>query len=131
MGQRICSIDGCDKPHNSRGMCKNHAQRERYRENTEAAKQYQAAYRAERREQEAARVAAWRQANADRAREANRRWYAENKDRVREYRREYRETNRDAIRTANNKRKALHRGAEVNDLTGAEWTSIKAAYGQR
>jgi len=87
--------------------------------------------RPENREKARANVAAWRDANPERNLEAQRRWYAANRDRVREYRRQYREANRDAIRTANNKRKAMHRGAEVNDLTGAEWTTIKAAYGQR
>jgi 5-methylcytosine-specific restriction endonuclease McrA len=128
---RFCSVNGCDQKHSAKGFCKNHYMQNRWSD--PKVKAQAAAFRAKPENKDKARlvVEAWRQANPDRAREGQRLWYEANRDRVREQKRVYRAANRDAIRTANNRRKALHRGAEVNDLTGAEWTAIKAAYGQR
>lgn len=127
-----CAVEGCEGKHSAKGLCKLHYMQARWATD-QAVKDRAAAARAKPENREKARevVEAWRAVNRERGLATQRRWYAANRDRVREQKRRYRETNRDAIRTSNNKRKAMHRGAEVNDLTAAEWTSIKAAYGQR
>lgn len=126
-----CLIDECDAKHHAKGYCRNHYAAYWVSENPEQAKATQAAYRAAHRETANATSAAWRAANPERASELTRAWYAANKDRVREYRRKYRAANRDKIRAANNARKALQRGVEVNDLTAQQWTEIKALFKQR
>ncbi|MDN5931400.1 MAG: HNH endonuclease [Pseudonocardia sp.] len=42
--------------------------------------------------------------------------------------RAYRQANRDAIRALNNRRKALQRDIEVNDLTPQQWVAIVKSY---
>jgi 5-methylcytosine-specific restriction endonuclease McrA len=131
MTQRTCAIEGCGRPHCAKGFCKNHHAQWNYAQNVAARRAQQAIYRSTRREKARATSRAWQRANPERVKEANRAWYAANKDRVREYKRAYRERKRDQIRALNNARKALKRGVEINDLTAAQWTEIKAAYGQR
>lgn len=126
-----CKVDGCDRKHHGKGYCDRHYSQHWYSENLDRAKATQAVRRSTGRDTANARSAAWREANPERVLEANHAWYAANKDRVREYRRQYRIANRDKIRAANNARKALQRGVEVNDLTGEQWTEIRALFKQR
>jgi 5-methylcytosine-specific restriction endonuclease McrA len=131
MTDRTCAVDDCDAPRHAKGLCKRHHARQNYADNREQRLANQAVYRAGHRKEAAEATAAWREVNRERALESTRRWYAENADRVREYRRRYRAANRDKIRAANNARKALQRGVEVNDLTAEQWTEIRSLFKQR
>lgn len=128
-----CSVEGCEAKHSAKGMCKNHYQRVYAAKNADRIKAQQAEYRSrpENRAKAIETAREWRKANPERAREAGKRWARENADRVREYKREYRAANRDAIRALNNRRKAMHRAVEINDLTSDEWVEIIAAHDGR
>ena len=128
-----CIEDGCDAKHFAKGRCKNHYQRAYAAENADRIKAQQAEYRSrpENRAKAIQTAREWHRANPERSRESARRWARENVDRIREYKREYRAANRDAIRALNNRRKAMYRAVEVNDLTSAEWVKIIASHDGR
>lgn len=126
-----CSVSGCAGRHKAKGLCGSHYSRLYRQENAEAVRQAGAAYRAANRDAIAERARAWHQANADRTRQQKAEWYAANRGLAKKRRQAYVAANRDVVRVANSRRRALERGSAVNDLTGAEWTAIKAAYGHR
>lgn len=127
----VCTVEGCDEPHEAKGLCKLHYVKKNYADNRAARQAVQAQYRAAHREESRERSAAWREANPERQRQGTQAWYAAHADQVREYKRRYRVANRDKIRALNNKRKAQQRNVEVNDLTAQEWTEIKALFKHR
>lgn len=133
MGQRTCSISGCNEELHARGFCHRHYSQWYYREHRAAQKVSQAAYRSRPDVKAAARdrAAAWRTAHPDRAKASNAAWVAANKDRIREAKRAYRNANRDAIRALNNRRKARERNVEISDLTAQQWVDIIATYESR
>lgn len=126
MAERTCTINGCDSTPHARGLCHRHYSQAWYHANRDRARAQQAQYRATRRDVDRERVRAWRAANPDRVRDAVRAYHAAHTDAIRERRREYRDANRDKIRALNNRRKAMQRNVEINDLTPDEWVEIIA-----
>lgn len=126
-----CEVDGCPGRHKAKGLCGAHYAQTYRQENADTVREAGAAYRAANREAIAERARAWHQANADRTRRQKAEWYEANRGLAKKRRQAYVAANRDAVRVANSRRRAVERGSAVNDLTGAEWSAIKAAYGHR
>lgn len=98
MTQRTCTLDGCDRPHYCKGICKPCYRRDYYRRNRESALAYaKAAYEPEKQrarhqrlkhdpQYQAVRKAAydrWRREHPDRAKAATQAWRDANRERVR------------------------------------------------
>lgn len=123
-----CSLADCDAPVQAKGYCQKHYQRlhhaEVYREQIAAkAKAY--------RDANADKLREYRKRNADRIAARNKAWNEANPEKRRELDRAFRAKNPHKIRQYHATRRAVENGAEVNDLTAAQWSEIKAAYGHR
>ena len=128
-----CKVDGCDEKHSAKGYCRRHYANASYHADVEASR---AAQRARRDDpavaaDNRARAKAWRQANPERSKSLQKQWRDQRKEELKAKRRAYRDANRDTIRALNNRRKALQRNVEVNDLTSVQWVAIVASYGGR
>lgn len=94
MGERVCSVDGCEKKYEARGFCSKHYHADRYQRDGEAArarskewraahpeylKEYLADYYAANRDHLKARAKAWSAANPEQKRANDASWAARNR----------------------------------------------------
>jgi 5-methylcytosine-specific restriction endonuclease McrA len=150
MGERVCSVDGCEKKHEARGFCSKHYHADRYQRDGEPArarskawreahpdylKDYLAGYYAENREQLKERAQAWRIANPEQKRTNDASWSDRNRarknamDRVLWHADPERSRQRHARWYANNQHKAKeawHRRRARKFAAGYERVDLKA-----
>lgn len=78
-----CAVEGCDRPHQARGLCGAHYGRKRYAEKRADVLAAQKAWREQNREVKAARDRDYRNRNEDKIAEQRRAYYRRNRDAVR------------------------------------------------
>lgn len=118
MAERICDVDGCDRPHRARGLCATHYAKATYDPARAKAKHERLKddprYQARRK----SAYDRWRAANPEKAAAATSAW---------------RERNRDAVslstRATGQRRRAAIAGAEGDPLTVADYRAILASHG--
>lgn len=127
---RGCSVEGCDEKHGAMGMCQKHYGAARYAADPERFK----AIEAERRKdpefytRAVERWRAKRDADPEFIRKRAAGYYQKHRDVRRADARRYRKANPDKHREWSDQYRARRRGAEINDLTAAQWREIKAIY---
>jgi 5-methylcytosine-specific restriction endonuclease McrA len=87
--------------------------RTRYKKNADKERTYSAKYRACNKERANATVRAWRQANPEKAKAIGKAWARNNPA---------------AVHAMRKRRKALIRGATINDFTAEQWSAIQRAF---
>lgn len=82
MEERTCSLEGCERPHHAKGMCKSCYRKDHYQRNRDDALQYAKDYWAENREAIVEREKARFRANPESRRAVARRYKAANPDKT-------------------------------------------------
>lgn len=130
MTQRTCSRDGCDRPHEAKGLCDRHYQQARYAQNPEPKKARARAYSAANRDKKLAYNKAYYETHREHLMSKGREWYLANKDKVNENNRQrYREAREE--RLAYQKAYRARRKAADPALVAAQERRVylKAKYG--
>ena len=100
---RVCSADGCERPHHGKGLCKSCYAHAWYKANR--------AWRKANREKHRARDRAWYKANPEKAAANARAWYKANREKHCASGRAWRQANPEKGRAKSHKRRALKAGA--------------------
>ena len=116
---KICSIEGCNKKHYAKGLCKNHYESHKAKENPEKTRARKDKWAKEHPERSAETKKRWAQQNPDKVRESNKRWKQNNREKVRKTARNYRCNHPDKFSHAQKNWKERNRD-KVREY-GREW----------